>query len=108
MYNSPPSIPTTDGRELAVPGRIQPPSPEQPLPLSHHRPAEAANKPQSRQEAPSTSPKDPRSVLDRADYAMRQMDRLDTWKGAVGRIKWVMDTLGPFAEVRVIRFDILG
>jgi len=113
LYNSPPSIPTEDGsspaEEAPIPGRIQPPSPEHPLPLSHHQPVEAANnKPQSPEEAQSTSTKDPRSALDRADHAMKQMDRLDTWKGAVGRIKWVMDTLSPIAEVRVIPFDILS
>ena len=110
LYNSPPSIPTADGssppEEAPIPGRIRPPSP---LPLSHRKPVEASNKPQSREEAPSTSTKDPRPALDMADHAMKQMDRLDsTLKGAIGRVKWVMDTLSPVAEVRIIPFDVLS
>jgi hypothetical protein len=112
LYNSPPSIPTAvDGppaEETPIRGRIRPSSPEHPLPLSHHKPVESGNnKPQSREEAPSTSTED-RSALDRADHAIKQMDRLNTLKGAVGRIKWVMDTLRPIAEVRVIPFDVLS
>ena len=107
LYNSPPSIPTEDGsspaEEAPIPGCIQPPSPEHPLPLSHHQTVEAANnKPQSPEEVLSTSTKDPRPALAQADQAMKRMDRLNTWQGAVGRVKWVMDTLGPIAEVRVI------
>jgi hypothetical protein len=106
LYNSPPSIPTADGsspaEEAPIAGRIQAPSPEHPLALSHHQPVEAGNNKQSREEAPSTSTKDLRSALDRADDAMKQMDRLNTWKGAVGRVKWVMDALSPIAEVRII------
>ncbi len=40
--------------------------------------------------------------LDRADEVKGLIDRSDTWEGAVGKIKWVMDTLSPVAEVRVI------
>jgi hypothetical protein len=114
LYNNPPSRPTADdgppAEEAPIRGRIRPPSPgDHPLPLSHHKPAEAGNnKPQSRKEAPSTTTKDPRSALDGADHAIKQMDRLDTLKGAIGKIKWVMDTLGPIAEVRVIPFDVLS
>ena len=113
LYNSPPSIPTADGSSLAeeapIPGRIQLPSPEHPLHLLHHQPVEAANKkPQSPEEVPSTSTKDPRPALAQADQAMKRMDRLNTWQGAVGRVKWVMDTLGPIAEVRVIPSDVLN
>jgi hypothetical protein len=109
LYNNPPSIPTADGSSLAektpTPGCIQPPSPEQPLPLSHHQLVEAGNNnPQSREEVSPASTKDPRLALDRADQAMERMDRSNTWQGAVGRIKWVMDTLSPIAEVRVIPF----
>jgi hypothetical protein len=59
---------------------------------------------------PTTSTKDPRPALDGADHAMKQMDRLDsTLKGAIGRVKWVMDTLSPIAEVRVvIPFDVVS
>ena len=110
LYNSLPSIPTEDGsspaEEASIPGRIQPPSPEHPLPPSHHQPVEAGNnKPQ---EVSTTSAKNPRLALKRADQAMQRMNGSNTWQGAVGRIKWVMDTLGPIAEVRVIPSDILG
>jgi hypothetical protein len=33
---------------------------------------------------------------------MKPIDQSNTWQGAVGRIKWVMDTLSPIAEVRAI------
>ena len=39
--------------------------------------------------------------LDRADEAKKSIDRSNTWEGVVGRIKWVMDTLSPVAEVCV-------
>ena len=107
LYNSPPSIPTADGsspaEEAPIPGRIQPPSPEHPLYLSHHQPVEAANNnPQSREEVSPASANDLRPALAQADQAMKRMDRLNTWHGAVGKVKWVMDTLGPIAEVRII------
>jgi hypothetical protein len=50
-------------------------------------------------------------ALDRADEAVNRIvpiERSNTWEGAVGRIKWVMDTLGPIAEVSVLPFDVLG
>ena len=43
-------------------------------------------------------------ALDHADKAMKRIDRSDAWERAVGRIKWVMDTLGPIAVVRVTPF----
>ncbi len=43
-----------------------------------------------------------RTDLDRADEVKKLIDRSDTWEGAVGKIKWVMDTLNPVAEVRII------
>jgi hypothetical protein len=103
LYNSPPSMPTADvdfpTEKATIPRRTQPPSPEHPMPLSHHQPVEAGN---------SMPPKNPRLALKRADQAMKRMDRSNTWQGAVGRIKWVMDALGPIAEVRVIPFDVLS
>jgi hypothetical protein len=106
LYNSPPSIPTNENdspaEEATIPGRIQFPTPEHLLPLSHHQPVEAGNTiPQSQEEISPTIAKN----LLRADEVMKQIvpiDRSDTWEKAVGRIKWVMDTLGPIAEVRVI------
>ncbi len=41
-------------------------------------------------------------ALRRADEAKQPIDRKNTWKGAVRRIKWVMDTVSPIAEVRAI------
>ncbi len=41
-------------------------------------------------------------ALRRADLSKEPIDRKNTWKGAVGRIKWVMDTVSPIAEVRAI------
>ena len=107
LYSSPPSIQTEDdgspAEEAPVPGRIQ--SLEHPLPLSHRRPVEAGNnKPRSREEVSPASAKDLHLALDQVDQAIKQIDRSNAWQGAVGRIKWVMDTLSPIAEVRVIPF----
>jgi hypothetical protein len=109
LYNVPPSIPTADDSSPAegapIPGRIQPPSPEHPLPLSHHHPVETGlTMPRSRKKVSPTSTKVLRSALRQTDKAMKQIDRSDTCEMAIIRIKWVMDTLGPIAEVRVIPF----
>jgi hypothetical protein len=110
LYNSPPSIPTPDDgspAEAPIPGRIQSPSPERPLPLSDHQPVEAGNnKPQSREEAsPASTENLPLSLaLDQAHQAMERIDRANSWQGAVGGVKWVMDALSPIAEVRAIPF----
>ena len=108
-------MPTKDDdflvEEATTPGRIQFPTAEHFLPLPHHQPVETGNTiPQTRQEmlpVPRTSTKNPRLALDWADKAMKRIfptDRSNTWETAVGRIKWVMDTLGPVAEVRVTPF----
>ena len=74
-----------------IPGHIQLPTPERILPLSHHQPIEAGNnKPQ---EVSTTSADNPRLALKGADQAVKRMDLSNTWKGAVRRIKWLMDTL---------------
>ena len=100
-------MPTDDAgspaEEAPLPGRTQPPSSEHPLPLSHHPPAEAGNnESQSIEEVSPAGTKDLHIVLDQVDQAMKQIDRSNTWQGAVGRIKWVMDTLSPIAEVRIV------
>ncbi len=41
-------------------------------------------------------------ALRHADEAKKPIDRKNKWKGAVSRIKWVMDTISPIAEVRPI------
>jgi hypothetical protein len=108
LYNRP-SIPTKDDDSLAeeanIPRRIQFPTPEHILPLSHHQPVETNNTiPQSREEMSPTSTKNPGLALYQADESMKWIDGSNTWERAVGRIKWVMDTLGPIAEVRVMFF----
>jgi hypothetical protein len=120
LYNSAPRIPTADdgspAEEAPITGRIQSPSPspspspEHPLPLSHHQSVETGiTMPQS-QEAMSyttTGAKNPRLALHQAEEAMNRIGRSNTWEtreSAVVKIKWVMDTLGPIAEVSVIPF----
>jgi hypothetical protein len=98
-YNSPPNIPTKDSDY---------PAPEHLSPLSHHQPVETGNTMlQSREDMSPISTKNPRFALDRADETMERIvpiDRSNTWESAVGRIKWVMDMLGPIVEVRVMPF----
>ncbi len=43
-------------------------------------------------------------ALRRADVAKKPIDQMNKWEGAVSRIKWVMDTISPIAEVRPISF----
>jgi hypothetical protein len=114
LYNSPPSKPNDDGdspaEEATIPRRIQFPTPEhlQVLPMSHHQPVETGNTmPQNREEMSPTGTRNPRFALHRADKVMKRavpIDRSNRWEKVVGRIKWVMDMLGPIAEVRVIPF----
>ena len=110
LYNSPPSIPTADdgspAEEAPIAGRIQFPTPEHPPPLSHDQPVETGNNKAQRCEeaSPSTGTKNPRFALDGADEAMKPIGRSNTWEGAAGRIKWVMDTLSPIAEVGIIPY----
>ncbi|KAH9053288.1 hypothetical protein EDB87DRAFT_1574387 [Lactarius vividus] len=40
--------------------------------------------------------------LDRADEVDKSIDQSKTWEGVVGKIKWVMDTLSPVAELHPI------
>ena len=116
LCNSPPCIPTEDddspAEEPTISGRTQFPAPEHLSPLSNHRPIETGDTiPQSRGEVSHTGIMNPRIVLHQADEAVERIvpsDRSNSWERAVGRIKWVMDTLGPIAEVRVIPFDVLG
>ena len=110
LCNSPSCIPTEDdnssAEEATIPGRIQFPAPEHVLPLSHHQPVETGNTmPENREEVSPTSTKNPHFALRRVDESMKRIvptDQPNSWERAVGRIKWVMDTLGPIAEVRVI------
>ena len=107
LYNNPQIIPTKVDNfpveEATIPGRSQSPS--------HHQPVESTTLPQSWEEMSPTSTKNPRLALHWADKVMKRIvptDRSNKWETAVGRIKWVMDTLGPIAEVRVFPFVGLG
>jgi len=112
LNNRPSSIPTEGGdshaEEATIPGPIQFPAPEHLLPLSHHQPVENGNTiPQSREEVSRNSTKNLRPALDQADEVMERIvpiDRSNTSERVVGRMKWVMDTLGPIAGVRLIPF----
>ena len=107
--NSPSNIPIEDNNSFAaeatIQGRIQFPTPEHFLPLSHHQPVETDNTiPQSLEASP---PEDFLFALDRADEAIKlivPIDRSSKWESAVEKINWVMDTLSPIAEVRVMPF----
>ena len=112
LCNSPPCILTEDDNspveKATIPGRIQFHAAEHHLPLSHHQPIETGNTvPQNPEEMSSISTENPRFALDRADEStlwIVPIERSNTWERAVGRVKWVMDTLGPNSEVRVIPF----
>jgi hypothetical protein len=43
-------------------------------------------------------------TVDRAEEAMKGMDTMTAWEGAIGVIKQVLDTIGPIAEVCLINF----
>jgi len=50
-----------------------------------------------------TSPTEKALVaLRRADEAKKPIGRKNTWKGAVSRIRWAMNTVSPIAEVSAI------
>ena len=107
LYNNNPNIPTEGDNPPAeeattLQERFQFPTSE------HHQPVETGNSmPQSQEEMSSTGTRNPHLALDRADEDMKRIVPIDgsnTWEGAVRRIKWVMDTLGPLAEVRVRPF----
>jgi hypothetical protein len=116
LHNSSPSIPTvgdaSPAEEATIPGRIQFPTPEHLLPPSHHQPVKTGNAiPQSREVVSPTGTKDPHVALHRADESMKRIVPIDgsnTWQSAVGKVKWVMDTLGPIAEVRPIPFSYIS
>ena len=66
---------------------------------------------QSQEEVSPTSTKDLRFEILQADESMKRIvpiDRSNTWERAVERINWVMETLGPIAEVSVYPFKVLG
>ncbi len=110
--SDPPKIPTEgddySAEEVPKPtmapdsrGPGQSTAPESFLPPQDHLPVQSSTPmPQDRGEPPLVEKA--RVDLDRADEVKKSIDRSNTWEGAVGKIKWVMDTLSPVAEVRVI------
>ena len=111
-YNSPPSIQTKNDNSLAkeatIPECIQLTAPEYSSPplLGQQTVGADNTTPQSREEMSPTDTKNSRLAIDQADQIMTRIIPVDrsTWQTAVGRIKWVMDTLGPLAAVRIIPF----
>ena len=112
LHNSPTVRSDSPAGETTIPERIQFPVPEYVLPLSHHQSVETRKTiQQNREDVSHASTEDPHLALLRADESMKRIvstDGSNTWGRALERIKWVMDTLGPIAEVRVIPFCVLG
>ncbi len=82
-------------------GPIQSTAPEPLLPSSDPLPVETGSPIPSGQGEMSPTEKALIAVR-RADEAKKPIDRPNTWKGAVSRIKWVMDTVSQVVEVRAI------
>ncbi len=76
-------------------------APEHSLAPPDHLPVQSSNPAPLDQAEPSLV-EEARIGLDRADGVKESIDRSNTWEGAVGKIKWVMDTLSPVSEVRVM------
>ena len=112
LHNSATVRDNSPAEEATIPGRIQLPVPEQEIHLSHHQPVETGNTISgSREDVSHTTTKDPHLAFLLADESIKRIVPIDgsnTWEKAVERVKWVMDTLGPIAEVRVIPFCFLG
>ena len=98
-------MPTEEDKSFAAEATIQGPIQS----LTHHQPVETGNTmPQSPEE--TLPPEEFLFVLDRADEAMKlivPINRSTKWESALENINWVMDTLSPIAEVRVMPFVVL-
>ena len=110
-YNNPPSIQTrADGslaEEAALPECTRAPAPEDRSPLLGQQTVGTdKTMPQIQEEVSPTGAKNSRLALQQADQVMTRIIPVDRsmWQTTVGRIKWVMDTLGPLAAVRIIPF----
>ena len=101
-YDSPAEEATKASMTPDSGGPVQSTAPEPLLSPPCHLPVETSTPHGQAEVSPNEVPL---ITLRRADEAMRLIDRLNTWESAVGRIKWVMDTLGPIAEVRVMSFN---
>jgi len=109
IYIDPPEIPTkgddTPAEEATKPsmapdsgGPVQSTAPERLLPSPDPLPAETGTPMPEIQAEMSQA----LIAVRRADEAKKPIDRANTWKGTVGRIKWVMDTVSEVVEVRTI------
>jgi len=110
--NNPPEIPTQGDDTPAEKatksaiasysgGPIQSTAPERLLPSSRPLSVETGTPmPDGRVEMSSTE----KALISLrcADEAQKPIDGANTWKRAISRIKWVMDTVSPIAEVRAI------
>jgi hypothetical protein len=110
LYDSYPSLPNKDddspAEESTIPRRIQFPAAEPLLPLQHHLPVQTVTPISQTLEGMSPT-EDFLFALDRANEARMLIAPIgpsNTWERAVEKINWVMDTLSPIAEVRVILF----
>ena len=74
---------------------------EHPLPLVDHLPVQGST-PMPQDQGYLSLVKEAEIGLGRADELEKSIDGSETWEGAVGRIKWLMDTLSPVAGVRII------
>ena len=112
--DNPPEMPTkgegTPAEETTNPfmvpdsaGPIQSSAPEPLLPSSDS-PSVKTGTPMSDGQAEMSPTGKALIALHRVDEAKKPIDRVNTWKGVVRRIKWVTDTLSPIAEVRAIIF----
>ncbi len=89
--------------ETTIPGRVQSTAVKPPSSLPHHPSIENdTSMPRSREEMSPTE--DPVFARHRADKAIKTIDGSKTWESAVKRINWVMVTLSPIAEVRMMPF----
>ena len=108
LHNSTTVRGNSPAEEVVIPGRIQSPLSEH-VPLSQHQPVESGSTmPQSREDVSHSSIKDPRLALLLADESIKRIVPIDgsnAWEKATERIKWVMDMLGPIAEVRATPLD---
>jgi len=82
-------------------GPIQSVAPEPLLPSPDPLPVETGT-PISDGQAEMSPTEKALLAVRRADGAKKPIDRKNTRKGVVSRIKWVMDTVSPIAEVRAI------
>jgi hypothetical protein len=74
------------------------------LPTDHHTSTHTPLATDRRAEISSAE-----NALQIANEAMATMNLLDTWEGALERIKWVMDAVSPVAEVcHEVLLSILG